>query len=119
MSKVTGKAVKLAPSNVEGNVYTSHNPTRAGVLFKQISIDQPGVYTFSCQYPDGRSYPKSVMAVGPNLVWEFFNIAAKPVAAVFCGGYVFIAALGFSLLMAGIVAYLRHRASKALGLQNS
>ena len=32
------------------------------------------------------------------MIWEFFNIAAKPVSAFFCGGLVFLIALGFRQL---------------------
>lgn len=109
--KVTGEAVRLAPSNVEGNVYITQNPKRAGVVFKQISIDQPGVYTFSCQYPDGRPDPKIVMAVGPNIVLEFFNVALKPAAAILGGGFVSLCASGISLLIIGFVAFKRHQSN--------
>ena len=111
-SKDSGRNVRLEPSQVEGNVYTTHNPTRAGVMYKMISIDQPGVYTFSCNYPDGSAIPRSVMAVGPNLVWEFFNIALKPIAAGFVGTIVFIGACGFSVLLIALVAYKRHQSKK-------
>jgi hypothetical protein len=106
-SKSTGKAVKLAHSEVKGNVYSY--PGRAAVMFKQISIDQPGIYDFSCQYPDGRSYPQNVMAVGPNLVYEFFNVALKPIAAVFFGSFAFVIAGVLSILIIAIVAYKRNR----------
>jgi hypothetical protein len=108
-SKATGEAVRLAPSNVQGNVYTSHYPDRAGVMYKQISIDQPGVYTFSCENRDGRPYPESVLAVGPNLVWEFFNVALKPIAAFLTGTFTFVSACGISILIIGIVALKRHQ----------
>lgn len=108
-SKSTGESVKLAPSTVEGNVYTTHDPERAGVMFKRISIDQPGIYNFSCLYPDGRSSPKSVMAVGPNLVWEFFNVAIKPIAATLCGGLAFVSGCVISILLIGIVAFKRQQ----------
>lgn len=114
-SNRTGQDVKLASSNVEGDVYTY--PERAGVFFKHISIDQPGVYNFSCQYPDGRSYPKIVMAVGPNLVWEFFNLAAKPVAAIICGALVLFSTLGISILIMVFVAIKRHRSMNYLTSQ--
>jgi hypothetical protein len=109
MSKATGKAVKLEPTQVQGNVYATRNPHRAAVMYKQISIDQPGIYTFSCQYTDGAAIPKSVMAVGPNIVWGFFNILAKPAAAFFCGSFAFIFACGISILIIGIVAFKRHQ----------
>ncbi|HEY5730328.1 MAG TPA: hypothetical protein VIS72_09780 [Anaerolineales bacterium] len=113
-SKATGKAVKLEPTNVKGNVYVTHNPNRAGVMYKEISIDQPGIYTFSCQYTDSRTIPKSVMAVGPNIVWGFFNIAIKPIAAFFAGGLVFFIGLGISILMIVFVAFKRHQSTSNL-----
>jgi len=114
-SKSTGKTVKLAPSHVEGDVYTY--PERAGVFYKVISIDQPGVYTFSCQYIDGRADPEIVLAVGPNFVWEFFNIAVKPIAAGFVGTLAFVGACGFSVLVIALVAFKRHKSKKFLDAQ--
>lgn len=114
MSKATGIAVKLEPTNVKGNVYVTQNPNRAGVMYKQISINQPGIYTFSCQYMDGRTIPKSVMAVGPNIVWEFFNIAAKFVAASIGGALAFMCACGLSLLIIGFVVFKRHQSKSIL-----
>jgi hypothetical protein len=99
-------------------VYTTHYPERAGVLFKRVSIDQPGIYDFSCQYADGRSYPKSVMAVGPNIVLEFFNVILGPIAAILCGAFAFLSALGISMLIAGIVAFKRHQSKKTLASQS-
>ena len=111
-SKSTGDSVKLAYSTVKGDIYTY--PERAGVMFKRISIDQPGIYNFSCQYPDGRSYPKNVMAVGPNLVWEFFNIAVKPIAAMLFGSIAFVFAGVISVLIIAFVAIKRHQSKNVL-----
>ena len=116
-SKVTGEDVRLEPTNVEGNVYVTHNPNRAAVVYKQISIDQPGIYTFSCQYTDGRSIPKSVMAVGPNIVLEFFNVALKPLAAIVSGAFVFVIACGLSILIIGLVAFKRYQSKNILASQ--
>ena len=110
-SKAAGKAIRLKPTNVEGNIYVTHNPDRAGVMYKETSIDQPGIYTFSCQNTDGRTIPRSVMAVGPNIVWEFINIAVKPVAASIGGALAFLCACGVSLLMIGFVAFKRHQST--------
>jgi hypothetical protein len=114
-SKRTGEAVKLAPSTVDGNVYTY--PERVGVMFKRISIDQPGIYNFSCQYPDGRSYPKNVMAVGSNLVWEFFNVALKPIGAMLFGSFAFVFAGVISVLIIAFVAIKRHQLKNILASQ--
>ena len=108
-SKVTGEEIELASPQAEGDMYSTQNRERAGVLFKSISINQPGVHTFSCRYADGGSNPQIVLAVGPNIIWEFFNIAAKPVSAIVCGGFAFITALGISALIIGIVALKRQQ----------
>jgi hypothetical protein len=117
MSKATGEAIKLEPTNVKGNVYVTHNPNRAGVMYKQIIIDQPGTYTFSCQYTDGATIPKSVMAVGPNIVWGFFNIVAKPIAAFLCATIAFVLSCGISILIIGFVAIKRHQSKNILASQ--
>jgi hypothetical protein len=116
-SKATGEDIPLAPDYIEGNKYETQNQERVGVLIKSVSIDQPGVYSFSCHYTDGRTYPPIVLAVGPNIVWEFFNVAAKPVAAIIFGGLVFVCACGISMLIIGIVAFKRHQSKKTLALQ--
>jgi hypothetical protein len=115
-SSETGEAVMLDPSTIKGDVYTY--PERAGVMFKRISIDEPGFYTLSCDYTDGRTYPRIVLAVGPNILREFFNGVAKPVAAIICGGLVFVLACGISTLIVGIVAFKRHQSKKTLASQS-
>jgi len=113
-SKATGEAVILEPTKVEGDIYVTQNPNRAAVMYKQISINQPGIHTFSCQYTDGRTIPKSVMAVGPNIVLEFFNVALKPIAAILCGTFAFVSACGISVLIIGFVAFKRHQSKDIL-----
>ena len=108
----TGEAVALAPTTVEGDMYTY--PERAGVMFRRISIDQPGVYNFSCHYTDGRTYPRIALAVGPNILREFLSGIAKPGAAVICGSLVLVLACGISMLIIGIVAYKRNQSKNAL-----
>jgi hypothetical protein len=111
-SKATGKNIELASPHAEGNMYATQNQERVGVLFKSISINQPGVHIFSCRYTDGRLNPEIVLAVGPNIIWELFNLAAKPIAATVCGGFVFIGALGISILIIGLVAIKRYQSKK-------
>ena len=114
ISNASGEYIELATPQSEGDMYATNNRERVGVLFKSISINQPGVHTFSCRYSDDRADPQIILAVGPNIIWEFFNVAAKPVAAVVCGGFVFITALGISILIAGIVAIKRYQSKKIL-----
>ncbi len=114
-SKATGADIALTPDFVEGNMYATQNQERVGVLINSIFIKNPGVYKFSCHYPGDRTDPQIALAVGPNIVWEFFNIAAKPVAALTCGAFVFIGALGMSILIVGFVAFKRHQSKEILG----
>ena len=113
-SIVTGEKADITPDYVEGNTYATQNNQRVGVLINSITINQPGIYNFSCEYVDGRTTPEIVLAVGPNIVWEFFNIAVKPIAAIILGVPVFVVACGISILIVGIVAYKRHQMKKNL-----
>lgn len=116
-SKASGADVELASPNVEGNIYSTKNQEHVGVLLKSISINQPGVHILSCRYMDGSSNPQIVLAVGPNFIWEFFNIAAKPVAAFVCGAIVFVGAFGLSMVIISFVAYKRHQSKNILASQ--
>ena len=115
-SQATGAHVALARSDMERHKYEMEE--RAGVHMHSISIDQPGVYEFSCQYADGRACPQIVMAVGPNVALEFLNVAAKPVAAILCGGLAFVCACGICILIVAVVAYRRYRSRATLALQS-
>jgi hypothetical protein len=108
-SKATGADVALAADYIEGNIYSTQNHERAGVLIKSITIHDPGVYNFSCQYPNGRTSPQIVLAVGPNMIYEFFNLAVKWLAALVSGALVFVAAGVLSILIVVFVAYKRRQ----------
>ncbi len=116
-SKTTGLGVELTPDYIDGNIYATQNDKRVGVHIMSITIQDPGVYKFSCQYQNGRTSPNIVLAVGPNIVWEIFNIAVKPIAAIISGSLVFICAGGVSILIVGVVAYKRNQYKKNLDSQ--
>ena len=116
-SKTTGEDIELASPNAEGDMYATQNQERVGVLLKSISINQPGVHIFSCRYTDGRTHPQIVLTVGPNIIWEFFNLAAKPVAAFVCGSFFIVGALGMSILIIGLVAFKRHQSKNVSASQ--
>ncbi len=113
-SKVSGQNVELASPQAEGDMYSTQNRERVGVLMKTISINQPGVHIFSCRYADGRANPQVVLAVGPNFIWEFFNIAAKPFAAAVCGWFAFLGACAISVVILVVVALKRYQSNKSL-----
>ena len=108
-SRATGADAGVVPDYVKTNTYSTKERERVGVLISSILIKNPGTYIFSCQYTDGGTCPQIALSVGPNFGWEFLNIAAKPVAAMFFGTLVFVAACGISLLVLGFVAVKRHQ----------
>lgn len=109
VSKKTGENIELASPNVLGEIYSTGSKGRAGVLMKSISINQPGFHVFSCRYLDNSSQPEVVLTVGPNFIWEFINLAAKPAAALGCGMSVFLGVGVLSTIMVIIVALQRHQ----------
>lgn len=113
-SKTTGDDIFITPDYIEGNVYATQNNERVGVLIKSITLDRPGIYNFACDYRDGGRHPEIVLAVGPNIIYEFFNIAVKPIAAILFGVPTFVIACGISILIVGIVAFKRHKSKNSL-----
>lgn len=100
-SRATGGDVGVVPEYVPTNTYSTKDRERVGVLIRSLTIDQPGTYTFSCRYADGRSQPEIVLAVGPNFVWEFFGIAARTIVTAVAGLAVLF---GSGILAAVVVA---------------
>ena len=111
-SKDTGAEITFNQDYIEGNMYETQNRERVGVLIKSISIEKPGHYNFSCYYPGNKTGPEIVLAVGPNIIWELFNVAAKPIGAIVCGGLTFTVGLVIAMLIAALVAFKRYQAGK-------
>jgi hypothetical protein len=111
-SKATGTDVAVVPDYVETNTYSTHKRERVGVLIRSVTIDRPGTYTFSCRYVDG-SGPQVVLAVGPNLVWQFFGIAARTIGSAGCGLAVLLASGSVASLVALAIARQRRRSRQA------
>jgi hypothetical protein len=112
-SRATGADVGVVPDYVRTNRYATKERERVGVLIRSITIDQPGAYTFSCRYADGRSQPEIVLAVGPNFVWEFFGIAARTVLTVAAGLAVLLGSGVVAAFVALAIALWRRRSAQA------
>jgi len=110
-SKATGADVGVAPDYVKTNTYSAKDRERVGVLIRSITIGEPGAYTFSCRYADGRSQPQVVLAVGPNFMWEFFGIAARSGVALAAGLVVFLGS-GLVAIVIAIVIAVKRRQSR-------
>jgi hypothetical protein len=112
-SKATGADVAVVPDYVRTNAYGGRNRDRSGVLILSITIDEPGTYTFSCRYTDDRSQPEIVLAVGPNFVWEFFDIAARIIVTAVAGLSVLFGSGAIAAVVVIVIA-IKQRQSKQL-----
>ena len=111
-STATGAEVAIAPDYVKTNTYASKDRTRMGVLMSSITIDDPGTYTFACRYADGRSHPQAVLAVGPNFMWSFFGIVARPALTLAASLAVLLSSYLAAIAIAILVAVLRRRLAR-------
>ena len=112
-SKTSGEQVHAVADYVETNTYSTKDQERVGVLIMSIAIHDQGIYTFACQYPDGRTHPEIVVSVGPNFIWEFFNIFAKVGCQILSGMAIFFFSVLFSIIII-IVAVKRSQTKKRL-----
>jgi hypothetical protein len=87
--KATGREIPVVSDFVETNRYSARlgkgRGKRAGVLIMSTTIDDPGNYTFSCWYADGREQPEIVLAVGQNILWEDIRTMARTAGSVLGG----------------------------------
>jgi hypothetical protein len=113
-SKATGVDVGVVPDYVRTNTYSTKDRERVGVLIRSITIDEPGTYTFSCRYADGRSQPEIVLAVGPNFVWEFTSIAARTVLTAIAGLAVLLGSGAVAAFVALTIALKRRQSKRAV-----
>jgi hypothetical protein len=111
-SRSTGDVVGLVPDYVPTNTYSTKGRERVGVLIRSVTIDEPGTYTFSCRYPDGRAQPEIVLAVGPNFVWEFFGIAARTVVTAAAGLAALFGSGVLAMIVVVVIALKRRRPTR-------
>ena len=114
-SQATGDEVGVVPDYVRTNTYSSKDRDRVGVLIRSITIDEPGTYTFSCRYTDGRSQPQVVLAVGPNFLWEFFGIAARTIVTAAAGLVVLFGSGLVAAVLVIVIAVKRRQSQQAAG----
>jgi hypothetical protein len=112
-SKDNGKEVGVSPEYIEGNTYSTKDRERVGVHILSISMTEPGTYTFTCHYADEEAEPKVVVAIGPNIVWELFNIVARPIAAFLCGLIVLLG-LGAIVFVVFVILAVSRRSSNTI-----
>jgi hypothetical protein len=108
-----GASARIEPGRIQGIRYSSKDRDRVGVLLHSISVDEPGAYTLTCHYVDGRSEPEVVVAVGPNYVWEFFGLVARLGLPVLAGLLVLLGSVLVAALLAAATAFRRNRSAPA------
>ena len=119
-SRSSGDEVAVVPDYVPSNAYATRDRARVGTLMGSITIKKPGRYRLACEYPDGSSSPKVVLAVGPNLAWEFLGIAARTALAVAAGLAVLLGSGLLAAVVAIVVTVKRRRPREgAAGLRGS
>jgi hypothetical protein len=113
--KATGREIPVVPDFVETNRYSAHlgkgKGKRAGVLIMSTTINEPGTYTFSCRYADGREQPEIVLAVGQNILWEDMHTMARTAGSVL-GGLAVLCSSGVVAAVVVIVIAVKRRQSK-------
>jgi hypothetical protein len=110
-SATTGRELPVVPDVVETNRYDAGPGRRAGLLIMSTTINDPGNYTFSCRYPDGREQPEIVLAFGHNIVWECIGVITRTAGPLLRG---LAALVGSGVVASGIVivvAILRYAAN--------
>jgi len=113
-AKAAGVEAGVAPDYVKTNTYSTQDRKRVGVLIRSIAIDEPGTYTLSCRYADGRSQPKIVLAVGPNFMWEFLGTVARSGVALAAGAGALSGSSLVALVIATVIAVRRHQSKRAV-----
>jgi hypothetical protein len=74
ISKKTNGSIPLVPDYVPSNRNCSQISECTGVLVYSTTVNQPGLHTFSCTYPEDQKEPKIILAIGPNYVFEFLRL---------------------------------------------
>jgi len=97
-SQADGAVIKAVPDFVKTNRYTSKD-LHAGVLIMSITVDDPGRYSFACDYKDGRTEPEIRVALGPNYFWEFLRVLWKISLPLLASGTILCGFLPLALLL--------------------
>lgn len=98
-SQASSRTIKAAPDYIESNWYRNRNQNLIGVLIMSLTVDQPGAYSFACDYQDNQTKPEIRVSLGPNYFWEFIRIIGKIGLPVLGGIITFFGSLMISLVL--------------------
>jgi len=112
-SKTSGDDIPLVPDYVPTNRYETQDD-RVGVLIYSTTVDDPGLYRLSCEYPDGRARSKLMLAIGPNYFFEFLRVAWKLGGSILGGAAVLIGSVVLSFLIA-LLTFIGTKSQRQVG----
>ena len=78
----TGQIIEGVPDYEPTNRYWSKKGGGPATLIKSVTIEEPGLYEFSCQHQGDYSGPALQVSLGPNYAWEFIRISLKNILAI-------------------------------------
>lgn len=89
VSQASGSRIPLSPTSIDLEYSFAG---RKGVSVLEFTIEEPGIYEFSCPYPEGKS--EIVLAIGQGLIGKFVRIIVGGIAIFFIS-----AAIGVALAL--------------------
>lgn len=78
----SGQVIEAVQDYEPANRYWSKEGGGPATLIQSITVEEPGLYEFSCQYGGEYTGPVVQVSLGPNYVWEFIRISLKYIAAI-------------------------------------
>lgn len=103
-SAETGREIPLLTSSMSSSYSMG---SRSGVSLFVFTIDSPGKYVFSSQYPPGRQGPKCVMAIGHGFMKQLMT-------TIFGGLGVMLGSIGAAIAIAVTTGVKRSNARRRL-----
>jgi hypothetical protein len=82
LDSLSGEEIQGVPDYQPTNRYWSRQGGGPATLIQSISIEEPGLYEFSCQHPGDYGGPDLQVTIGPNYTWEFIRISLKVIPAL-------------------------------------
>ncbi len=101
----TGLKIQGVPDYEPTNRYWSKKGGGPATLIQSITIEEPGRYEFSCQYPGDYTGPDIHVTIGPNYAWELIRISLKYILALLgmCLSVTTSLVISFILLFSGLM----------------
>jgi hypothetical protein len=114
-NKASGREVTLNDAWLGDSNYQL--PDRSGALLMRFDVDRPGVYRLSCRYAGGQEAPKTVLAIGTDLLPSAMGLATGLLAGLLGPVLLTCGAALLAGLIVIVVAVLRHQSARRIADQ--